>query len=163
MMNTSLEKTRMPVQHPKIRIHNFLEVELGFDTKEAILEANRCLECKHKPCVSKCPVHIDIPKFIHEIKMGHFDEAYRVITEDSMLPSVCGRVCPQESQCESVCVRSIKGESVAIGRLERFVADTHHLNADATCPLDIKHNYKKVAIIGSGPAGLSCACELLKK
>ncbi len=162
-MNHALEKMKMHLQDPSIRIHNFLEVELGYDSKDAILEANRCLECKHKPCVSACPVLIDIPGFIHEIKAQNFDKAYQIITNDSMLPAVCGRVCPQESQCESVCVRGIKGESVAIGRLERFVADYHYDQKDSKCILDIHKNHRKIAIVGSGPAGLSCACELLKR
>ena len=163
MYNKSLEKTKIDVQHPILRSKNFLEVELGYDKDQAELEANRCLECKHKPCVAMCPVHIDIPAFIHEIKNKNFDEAYHIITQESMLPAVCGRVCPQESQCESACVRQIKGESVAIGRLERFVADFHYEQQISGCDVDIFKNHQKVAIVGSGPAGLSCACELVKR
>jgi glutamate synthase (NADPH) small chain len=162
-MNLSKIKTKMPILDPLERKNHFNEVELGYQIHDAILEANRCLECKHKPCVDHCPVHIDIPRFIHEIKLENFEQAYKIITEDSMLPAVCGRVCPQESQCEKVCVRGIKGESVGIGRLERFVADHHYAQDKSNCDLDITPNHKKVAIVGSGPAGLSCACELLKK
>ena len=162
-MNKSLVKVSMPVLDPLIRNQNFMEVEQGYTPYDAVLEANRCLECKHMPCVNACPVEINIPGFIHEIKEKNFDKAYQIITNDSMLPAVCGRVCPQESQCESVCVRSIKGESVGIGRLERFVADYHYEQEHSTCDFDIHKNDMKVAIVGSGPAGLSCACELLKR
>src|SRR5690554_2882681 len=163
IMNKSLVKVSMPVLDPLIRNQNFMEVEQGYTPYDAVLEANRCLECKHMPCVNACPVEINIPGFIHEIKEKNFDKAYQIITNDSMLPAVCGRVCPQESQCESVCVRSIKGESVGIGRLERFTADYHYEQEHSTCDFDIHKNDMKVAIVGSGPAGLSCACELLKR
>lgn len=161
-MNLDKTKRIMPTQDPLIRIKNFSEVSLGYDSNDAIIEANRCLECKHKPCVAACPVGIDIPGFIHEIKLHNFEQAYKIISQDSMLPAVCGRVCPQEVQCESVCVRAFKGESVAIGRLERFAADyyyTHHKFEEIK---KIKKNNIKVAIAGSGPAGLSCAHQLLR-
>ena len=161
-MNLSLEKTKMPLLDTQQRHTSFCEVALGYHLKDAVLEANRCLECKHKPCVDACPVHIDIPSFIHEIKEENFEKAYQIILNESMLPAVCGRVCPQESQCEKVCVRGIKGESVAIGRLERFAADYHYEHSESGCDFDIKENHKKIAIVGSGPAGLSCACQLLK-
>ncbi len=160
-MNLSKQKVVMPTVDPQIRIKNFEEVSLGYDTDDAILEANRCLECKHKPCVAACPVGIDIPGFIHQIKAGKFEKAYQLILRDSVLPAVCGRVCPQEVQCESVCVRSIKGEAVAIGRLERFAADMHYLKDNNLEENSIKKNKIKVAIAGSGPAGLSCASQLL--
>lgn len=161
-MNPSKVKTKIPTVDPFIRIKNFEEVTLGYESSDAMLEANRCIQCKTKPCVSACPVGIDIPGFIKQIQMGAFENAYQIILNDSMLPAVCGRVCPQESQCESVCVRGIKGESVAIGGLERFVADYHFLNEATGCKADIKKNNKKIAIVGSGPAGLSCACQLTK-
>jgi glutamate synthase (NADPH) small chain len=162
MINKSLTKTKMEVQDPLLRINNFDEVALGYSIEEAILEANRCLECKHAPCVSLCPVEINIPAFIHEIKNRNFEKAYQIIYESSMLPSVCGRVCPQEVQCESVCVRSIKGESVAIGRLERFVADYHFKTNQSLLEKPIS-NHIKTAVVGSGPAGITCAFELAKK
>jgi glutamate synthase (NADPH/NADH) small chain len=161
-VNLSLEKTKMPLLDIEQRQSSFCEVALGYSLEDAQLEANRCLECKHKPCVKACPVHIDIPKFIHEIKEKNYEEAYQVILNDSMLPAVCGRVCPQESQCEKTCVRGIKGESVAIGRLERYVADYHYENNPNGCEFEINENHHKIAIVGSGPAGLSCACQLLK-
>lgn len=160
--NMSLERNVMPVQDPEIRAHNFDEVALGYSEQTAIDEANRCLGCKNSPCVSACPVKINIPGFINEIKNGEFEKAYRIISETSSLPAVCGRVCPQEKQCESKCVRAIKGESVGIGRLERFVADYHINNCKQTPekPVDNSH---KVAVIGSGPSGLACAGDLAKK
>ena len=162
MPNMSLKKNPMPSQEPDIRNKNFDEVALGYTAEQAIDEANRCLNCKHKPCVGGCPVAIDIPAFISEIKNGNFEAAYQIINRDSSLPAVCGRVCPQETQCEQKCVRGIKGEPVAIGRLERFVADWH--NAHATeAPAKPESNGHKVAIIGSGPSGLTCAGDLAKK
>ena len=162
MPNMSLEKNKMPSQEPDVRNKNFDEVALGYTAEMAIDEANRCLHCKHRPCVSGCPVQVDIPEFIEEVKNGRFEEAYQIISRSSSLPAVCGRVCPQESQCEQKCVRGIKGEPVAIGRLERFVADYHNANfKDA--PVKPASNGHKVAIIGSGPSGLACAGDLAKK
>ena len=161
MPNMSMEKHKMPSQEPDVRNKNFEEVALGYTEEMAIEEAERCLHCKHRPCVSGCPVQIDIPEFIEEVKNGRFEEAYQIIARSSSLPAVCGRVCPQETQCEQKCVRGIKGEPVAIGRLERFVADYH--NAHATeAPQKPASNGKKVAIIGSGPSGLACAGDLAK-
>ncbi len=159
MLNKSMVKNSMPLQDPKKRIHNFNEVSLGYTLEQAIDEAKRCLGCKHKPCVKGCPVAIDIPLFIEKIIEGDIEAAYQVIGKSSSLPSVCGRVCPQESQCEQLCVRGIKGEPVAIGRLERFVADYHHKHnhQETVKPLS---NHHKVAIVGSGPSGLSCAYDL---
>lgn len=162
MANMSLEKNKMPVQSANIRKENFNEVALGYSEKQAIDEAKRCLKCKNKPCVSGCPVRIKIPDFIKEISEGNFDKAYQIISEDSNLPAVCGRVCPQETQCEHECVRGIKGEPVAIGRLERFVADYHNNKVKSTTK-NIEKNGHKVAIIGSGPSGLSCAGELANR
>ena len=162
MPNMSLKKNPMPSQEPDIRNKNFDEVALGYTAEQAIDEANRCLNCKHKPCVGGCPMAIDIPAFINEIKNGDFEAAYQIINRDSSLPAVCGRVCPQETQCAQKCVRGIKGEPVAIGRLERFVADWH--NAHATeAPVKPESNGHKVAVIGSGPSGLTCAGDLDKK
>ena len=156
------KKNAMPVQKPSERIHNFDEVALGYTREIAIAEAQRCLNCKNKPCVDGCPVSISIPEFISEIKRGNFEKAYSIIATSSSLPAVCGRVCPQETQCESKCTLGIKYEPVAIGRLERFVADYHneHYNTSVNISASID---KRVAIIGSGPAGLSCAGELAKK
>ncbi len=162
MPNMSLKKNEMPSQEPGIRSANFLEVALGYTKEQAIDEANRCLNCKHKPCVGGCPVQIDIPAFIGEVAKGNFEEAYEIIAKSSSLPAVCGRVCPQESQCEQKCVRGIKGEPVAIGRLERFVADYHNANSTAK-PVKPALNGHKVAVIGSGPSGLACAGDLAKK
>lgn len=161
MANMSLVKNEMPVQDPNVRNKNFSEVALGYTEEMAVDEANRCLNCKHKPCVSGCPVSIDIPAFIEKIKAKDFEGAYEILSLSSSLPAVCGRVCPQESQCESKCVRGIKGEPVAIGRLERFVADWHNQNTK-TIPKVPAHNGKKVAIIGAGPSGLTCAGDLAK-
>lgn len=162
MPNMSLKKNEMPVQAPDVRNKNFSEVALGYTKEQAIDEANRCLNCKHKPCVGGCPVAIDIPAFIAKIKEEDFEGAYEILTKSSSLPAVCGRVCPQETQCESKCVRGIKGEPVAIGRLERFVADWHmqHAQEKAKRP---EPNGHKVAVIGAGPAGLTCAGDLAKK
>lgn len=159
--NMSLEKVSMPEQDPKVRSGNFNEVTLGYTEEMALEEAQRCLDCKHKPCVAGCPVNVQIPEFITLIAEGKFEEAYDKIIETNSLPAVCGRVCPQESQCEEKCVRAIKGESVAIGRLERFAADWAINNAQKTYE-KVPSNGKKVAIIGSGPAGLACAGDLIK-
>jgi glutamate synthase (NADPH/NADH) small chain len=159
MANMRMTKIPMAEQDPLVRNKNFLEVALGYTLEEAIDEANRCIECKHQPCKKGCPVNIKIPEFIKEVKDGNIKAAYDIITEDNGLPAICGRVCPQESQCESVCVRGIKGEPVGIGRLERFVADWVMANEKQEPP-HIKPNGKKVAIVGSGPASLSCASDL---
>ncbi len=162
MPNMSLKKNPMPSQDPKVRAHNYSEVALGYTEEMALDEAARCLNCKNRPCVSGCPVNIKIPDFIKKITEKDYEGAYQVINEDSSLPAVCGRVCPQESQCEGKCVRGIKGEPVGIGRLERFVADWH--NAHATeAPVKPQSNGHKVAVIGSGPSGLTCAGDLAKK
>lgn len=163
MLSNTLRACPMPVQKPENRIHNFNEVALGYTEEDALNEAQRCLNCKNKPCMSGCPVKIDIPAFIAKIKEKDFDGAYKVISESSCLPAVCGRVCPQENQCERKCVRGIKGDAVCIGRLERFVADHHHSCDDEFRPKDGEKNGKKVAVIGSGPSGLTCAGELIKK
>ena len=162
MANMSLKRNEMPTQDAVIRGKNFEEVALGYSEETAIDEANRCLNCKTMPCVDGCPVKIHIPEFITKIKEGEFEEAYRIITKSSSLPAVCGRVCPQESQCESKCVRGIKGESVGIGRLERFVADWHNTFCTEE-PVKPQSNGHKVAIVGSGPSGLTCAGDLAKK
>ena len=160
--NMSLKKNEMPVQDPNVRNHNFSEVALGYSEETALDEAMRCLNCKNMPCVSGCPVNIHIPAFIEKIKEGDFEGAYQVISKSSSLPAVCGRVCPQETQCESKCVRGIKGEAVGIGRLERFVADWH--NAHSSDNLEVPpSNGHKVAVVGSGPSGLTCAGDLAKK
>lgn len=162
MPNMSPKKAPMPAQDPNVRNKNFFEVTTGYTEEVAVEEAQRCLNCKNKPCVSGCPVHIDIPSFIKEVANRNFAGAYDVISESSSLPAVCGRVCPQETQCESKCVRGIKTEPVGIGRLERFVADWHNTQTD----VEVKKpepNGHKVAIIGSGPAGLTCAGDLAKK
>lgn len=161
MPNMSLKKNEMPSQAPDVRNKNFQEVALGYTPEQAIDEAKRCLNCKNRPCVSGCPVNIVIPEFIARMAEGDFEEAYQVIAQSSALPAVCGRVCPQESQCEKFCVRGVKGEPVAIGRLERFAADWH--NAHSTeIPVRPASNGKKVAIIGSGPSGLTCAGDLAR-
>lgn len=153
----------MPSQEPDVRNKNFLEVALGYSEENAIDEAQRCLNCKHKPCVSGCPVQINIPEFIAHVAKGDFEAAYGVIARSSSLPAVCGRVCPQENQCEGKCVRGIKGESVGIGRLERFVADWHNAHSDGKTEVKPQSNGHKVAVIGSGPSGLTCAGDLAKK
>ena len=162
MPNMSLKKNPMPHQEADVRNKNFDEVALGYTPEQAMDEAERCLNCKHKPCISGCPVMVHIPEFIAKVKEGDFEGAYQVISESSSLPAVCGRVCPQESQCEKHCVRGIKGEPVAIGRLERFVADYHNANCKEKA-VKPESNGKKVAIIGSGPSGLTCAGDLAKK
>lgn len=161
MANMSLKKVPMPEQEPQIRNKNFEEVSLGYTEEMAIEEANRCLNCKNKPCMGGCPVNVKIPEFIALVAQGKFEEAYYKISETSSLPAVCGRVCPQENQCEKYCVRGIKGEPVAIGRLERFVADWFMKKGEATQDSP-KPNGKKVAVIGGGPAGLACAGDLQK-
>ena len=159
--NMDPKKCPMPCQEPDVRNKNFYEVALGYTEEMAITEARRCLNCKNKPCKTKCPVGIDIPAFISKVAEGDFEGAYTELTKYTSLPAVCGRVCPQEVQCESVCVRGIKGESVGIGRLERFVADWHRANGKNT-PLKVEPKGKKVAVIGSGPAGLTAAGDLAK-
>ena len=160
--NMSLQKNPMPSQDPIQRATNFEEVATGYTREVAVDEALRCLDCKNKPCVQGCPVQIDIPRFIAKLKEDDPEAAYQVIAEDSSLPAVCGRVCPQETQCEKYCVRGIKGEPVAIGRLERFAADWHIENVKEA-PEKPASNGRKVAVIGSGPAGLTCAGDLAKK
>ena len=162
MPNMSLKKNPMPSQPADVRNKNFLEVATGYTEDIALDEAMRCLNCKNMPCVSGCPVNIHIPAFISKIKEGDFEGAYQVISESSSLPAVCGRVCPQESQCESKCIRGIKGEPVGIGRLERFVADWHNANCH-TLPEKPASNGHRVAVVGSGPSGLTCAGDLAKK
>jgi len=160
--NMKPNKNEMPMQDPKVRAHNFDEVATGYSEEIAIDEAKRCLNCKTMPCVAGCPVKIYIPEFIAKIKEGDFEGAYQVIAQSSSLPAVCGRVCPQETQCESKCVRGIKGEPVGIGRLERFVADWHNAHSD-TKEVCEKPNGHRVAVVGSGPSGLTCAGELARK
>lgn len=161
MPNMSLKKNEMPTQEPNVRNKNFSEVALGYTEEQAVDEANRCLNCKNKPCVGGCPVSIDIPEFIAKIREKDFEGAYQIISKSSSLPAVCGRVCPQETQCESKCVRGIKGEPVAIGRLERFVADWHNKNATEAPKAPAKNGHK-CAVIGAGPSGLTCAGDLAK-
>ena len=163
MAQTNMRPTRneMPAQDAKVRVRNFDEVALGYSEEQALDEANRCLNCKDMPCVSGCPVKIHIPAFIEKIREGDFEGAYRIISRSSSLPAVCGRVCPQEVQCESKCVRGIKGESVGIGRLERFVADWHNTFC-SEAPVRPESNGHRVAVVGSGPSGLTCAGDLAK-
>ena len=160
--NMDPKKHPMPSQDPLVRNKNFKEVALGYDEATAIEEAKRCVHCKNKPCVAGCPVAVDIPAFIALVAEGKFEEAYEVIQRTSSLPAVCGRVCPQETQCEGKCTRGIKGEPVGIGRLERFVADWHMKNGSAE-PVKPESNGHKVAVVGSGPAGLTCAGDLAKR
>ena len=162
MANMSLTKNPMPSQDPNVRNKNFDEVALGYTEEQALDEAQRCLNCKAKPCMTGCPVMVHIPEFIAEVAKGNFEEAYQIISNTSALPAVCGRVCPQESQCEKYCVRGKKGEPVAIGRLERFVADWHNAHATAA-PVKPESNGHKVAVVGSGPSGLTCAGDLARK
>ena len=162
MPNMNPKKNPMPSQEPDVRNHNFNEVALGYTEEMALDEAARCLNCKNMPCVAGCPVNIHIPEFIAKIRELEFEGAYQAISRDSSLPAVCGRVCPQETQCESKCVRGIKGEPVGIGRLERFVADWHNAHAGAPAA-PAESNGHKVAIVGSGPSGLTCAGDLARK
>ncbi len=162
MPNMAMQKNPMPSQAPEERNRNFKEVALGYTAETAIDEARRCLNCKNHPCVAGCPVRIRIPDFIQEMAKGDFEAAYQIIAQSSSLPAVCGRVCPQESQCESKCVRGIKGEPVGIGCLERFAADWHNAHA-VEKPEKPASNGRKVAVIGSGPSGLTCAGDLAKK
>ncbi len=161
MPNMSPNKNPMPEQAPEVRNKNFLEVTTGYTPETAIDEAQRCLNCKHKPCMEGCPVSVKIPEFIALVAEGKFEEAYQKITETNALPAVCGRVCPQEKQCEAKCVRAIKGEAVGIGRLERFVADYHMANVEDKITVP-ESNGKKVAVVGSGPSGLTAAGDLAK-
>ena len=156
------KKHEMPAQDPKVRAHNFDEVALGYSEETALAEASRCLNCKNRPCVAGCPVNVQIPEFIQKVKEGDFEAAYQIISETSSLPAVCGRVCPQETQCEEVCSLGIKFEPVGIGRLERFVADWHNENVKEAAKAP-ESNGHKVAIVGAGPAGLTCAGDLAKK
>lgn len=160
MANMALNKVPMPEQDPKVRARNFKEVTLGYTEEMAIEEAKRCLNCKNKPCVTGCPVSVRIPEFIAKVAEGDFEGAYEIITSTNALPAVCGRVCPQENQCEGKCVRGIKGEPVAIGRLERFVAD--YMMDKAAAPVKHEPNGHKVAVVGAGPSGLTCAGDLAK-
>ncbi|MBR2650183.1 MAG: NADPH-dependent glutamate synthase [Clostridia bacterium] len=162
MRNTSKKKTKMPHLSPSERIRTFSEVAVGYSEADAIAEASRCLGCKNMPCVSGCPVGIRIPDFIARVVLGDLEGAYEIIAESSTLPGICGRVCPQETQCESKCVCGIKGEPVAIGRLERFVADYHRENAKKAVQKTEKNGIK-TAVVGSGPAGLACASELARR
>lgn len=159
MPNMSPVKTPMPEQDPNVRNKNFEEVSLGYTEEMAVEEAKRCLNCKNKPCVNGCPVSVRIPEFISSVAAGDMENAYKIIKTTNSLPAVCGRVCPQESQCEHNCVRGIKGEPVGIGRLERYVADWHMKHGGSE-QFDIKSNGHKVAVIGAGPAGLTCAGDL---
>ncbi|MBQ4051945.1 MAG: NAD(P)-binding protein, partial [Oscillospiraceae bacterium] len=162
MANMSMKKCPMPVQDPLVRRSNFDEVALGYTYEMAVEEAKRCLNCKNKPCQSACPVAIDIPAFIAKVAEEDMDGAYEIIARSSALPAVCGRVCPQETQCEGKCVRGIKGEPVAIGRLERFVADWHAAHSDMPVSVPAPNGHK-VAVIGAGPSGLTVAGDLAKK
>lgn len=162
MANMKMKKNPMPEQDPQVRNHNFEEVALGYTPEMAIDEAKRCLNCRNPLCRTGCPVSVRIPEFIAKVAEGDFDGAYEVITSTNSLPAVCGRVCPQEKQCESKCVRGIKGESVGIGRLERFVADYHMNKANKPAVVAPQSNGHKVAVVGSGPAGLTCAGDLRK-
>jgi glutamate synthase (NADPH/NADH) small chain len=161
MANMSPKKVKMPEQDPFVRAGNFKEVATGYTKEMAMEEAERCLNCKHRPCVAGCPVAVRIPEFIEQVKAGNFEEAYDIITSTNSLPAVCGRVCPQEVQCEGVCVRGIKGEPVGIGRLERFVAD--YMMEKGNIKIEkVESNGHKVAVIGAGPAGLTCAGDLAR-
>ena len=162
MANMSLQKNPMPSQDPNVRNKNFEEVALGYTEAQALDEAQRCLNCKLKPCMQGCPVMVHIPEFIQKVAAGEFEEAYQIISNTSALPAVCGRVCPQESQCEKYCVRGKKGDPVGIGRLERFVADWHNAHAEAKAEKPASNGHR-VAVVGSGPAGLTCAGDLARK
>ncbi len=161
MANMKPDKVTMPEQDPKVRAGNFDEVTLGYTKEMAMEEASRCLNCKNKPCVAGCPVNVKIPEFIAEVAAGNFEKAYEIITSTNSLPAVCGRVCPQERQCEGKCVRGIKGEPVGIGRLERFVAD-YMIEKGTANTVKPESNGHKVAVVGAGPAGLTCAGDLAK-
>lgn len=161
MNNDILKKTPMPSQEPNVRNHNFDEVALGYTEEMAIGEAKRCINCKNKPCVSGCPVNVRIPEFIAKVAEGEFEAAYEILTSTNSLPAICGRVCPQENQCEGKCIRGIKGEPVGVGRLERFVADWHKEHIGNKNVTEVPKNGIKVAVIGSGPAGLACAGDLV--
>ena len=161
MPNMSLTKNPMPSQAPDVRNKNFLEVATGYTEDMAVDEAQRCLNCKNRPCMTGCPVAVKIPEFLALVAERKFEEAYAKITETNALPAVCGRVCPQERQCESKCVRGIKGEPVGIGRVERFVAD-YHLKNGKDKPVNVEKNGKRVAVVGSGPSGLTAAGDLVK-
>ena len=163
MPNMDLKRQQMPVQAPEKRICNYEEVTLGYTPEQAAAEAQRCLNCRNMPCVSGCPVQVQIPAFIRLLASGDTEGAYRKIIETNALPAVCGRVCPQENQCEKLCVRGIKGEPVAIGRLERYVADMHSVNVQETLKAPEKKDKPAVAVVGSGPAGLACAGELVRR
>ncbi len=163
MINLVKEKNPMPEQKPEVRRRNFMEVAEGYTEEMAVNEAMRCLKCREKPCMSGCPVMVKIPDFIAKIAEGEFEEAYKIISQTSSLPAICGRVCPQENQCEGKCVRGVKGEPVAIGRLERFAADWHAANYGDEEIKPAEGNGHKVAIIGAGPAGLACAGDLINK
>ncbi|MCD7892520.1 MAG: NADPH-dependent glutamate synthase [Erysipelotrichaceae bacterium] len=162
MPNMSQEKVKMPEQDPNVRNKNFDEVSLGYTKEQAMEEATRCLNCRNKPCTQGCPVGVPIPDFISKVAEGDFEAAYDIITSENALPAICGRVCPQENQCEGQCIRGKKGEPVGIGRLERFVAD-YHREHGVQKEINIEKNDKKVAIVGSGPAGITCAGELAKR
>lgn len=162
-MNKQMTKTPMPSQDPNVRNKNFKEVALGYTEEMAIGEAQRCLNCKNKPCVNGCPVNVRIPEFVAKVAEGDFAEAYNIITSTNSLPAVCGRVCPQETQCEGKCVRGIKGEPVGVGRLERFVADWHREHIGNDKVEKIPTNGKKAAVVGAGPAGLTAAGDLVNK
>ena len=161
-VNMSMTKNEMPEQDPVVRAANFDEVALGYTPEQALSEAGRCLDCKNALCRTGCPVSVRIPEFIAKVREGDLDAAYEIITSTNSLPAVCGRVCPQEKQCESKCVRGIKGEAVGIGRLERFVADCHNAKADKPAVVVPESNGHKVAVVGSGPASLTCAGDLRK-
>ena len=156
-----MKKVPVKEQDPIVRAHNFEEVCLGYDSEEAVLESQRCLHCKNAICIDGCPVNINIPDFIEEVKKGDFEAAYQIISLSSALPAICGRVCPQETQCEGRCIRGIKGESVSIGKLERFVADWARKNGIRPAAPESKNGHK-IAVIGSGPSGLTCAGDLAK-
>lgn len=162
-MNKQMTKTPMPSQDPNVRNKNFQEVALGYTEKMAVSEAQRCLNCKNKPCVSGCPVNVRIPEFVAKVAEGDFAAAYEIITSTNSLPAICGRVCPQETQCEGKCVRGIKGEPVGVGRLERFVADWHREHIGNESVEKIPTNGKRAAVIGAGPAGLTAAGDLVNK
>lgn len=163
MINLVKEKNPMPEQEPQVRNRNFEEVSTGYTPEMAVNEAMRCLKCRKKPCTAGCPVKVKIPEFIAQIAEGEFERAYEIISETSSLPAICGRVCPQENQCEGYCVRGVKGEPVAIGRLERFAADWHAAHSKQETVKKIPGNGHKVAVVGAGPAGLACAGDLVAK